>query len=1274
MIKRLLFLPIFFLAVSLYGQKNRTIDIDWKQIVLGTGENTEKIPGFKEQFFSFDPAKGIAYNYSWDDYRLVDPSSIQILNVKYSSIQKSDLKSFNLKSVPSSIRIQVVGNRARFKEMAALSFCPIVFQDNQYKKVEQLTFSYNYMSKTGNLSKLAVTNSVLANGDWFKFQIEKSGVYKITPGFLADLGIDLNNVDPSTIKIYGNGGQMLPLLNQDTQYYDLQENPIKLIGGEDGTFSGQDYILFYGEGVYGYSEENETNLNLYEDKAYYYITYGGNSGKRIVGYSEPTGVADIQLTTFNDYQFYEVDNENLVKLGRRWFGDRFDIQRTRDYIFDFPNLVNSTLVNVKVLAASTAESNTSMNVGFNGQSIGTLNFSRITGTTLASARELTQSVSSSTDQITISLNYLNNGNPTAIGYLDFISLEAERGLVGTGKQFIFSNNQVSGQTGIGEYTFTNSSDYNEIWEVTNLNTITSIENQSGTNTISFKSNLGIARKFVALTPTDYYTPTIGEDRRVENQNIKGTIFSDAQDQFQDIDYLIITNSNLLGAANRLAEHHRSLNNFNVKVLTLDKIYNEFSSGHQDIAAIRNVVKYIYDNASEPSRALKYLCLLGDASVDYKDRLKDNNNIVPTFESLSSFSLVSSFATDDFYGCMDPQEGSMAGSDLTDIAIGRILADTPQLANDMVSKIISYNKEQSLGRWRNSVLLIADDVDDDWEETIQRNLDELGQDLEQRKPFFNISKIYADSYQQESSTSGARYPKVNEAIVEAIEAGAVAIDYFGHGGEDGLAKEFIFTKSNAVELNNINKYPFLITVTCEFTKFDNPLRPSAGEFMYWNREGGAVGLISTTRDVIVTFGISVNDRLNEFLFPDGNVYPTVGEAVRQLKNSYTTNSKRVIFFFGDPAMKMAIPNPDIRLTQINDIPITQQVDTLKALSKVKITGEVVDASGNVLNNYNGVVFSSIYDKPIDRTTLANDGVRNSQGELIKLDYTSLGSILFRGKASVTNGVFDYEFVVPRDIGIPVGTGKLSFYASQNGTTEDRTGANQTILVGGLNENAPEDNTGPQIQLFMNDESFISGGVTNSTPVLIAKLQDDNGINTASGIGHDISAILDGDENNPIILNDFYETELDDYTRGTVNYNLKDLDPGLHTITFKGWDVYNNSSTQEIQFTVAEDGGFTLSNVLNYPNPFVSQTEFWFEHSSAPSDILEVQVQVFTVSGKVIWTQNQTLTGRTSYREDIQWNGRDDFGDKIGKGVYVYKISVKSTLTNERVEKFEKLVIL
>jgi hypothetical protein len=320
----------------------------------------------------------------------------------------------------------------------------------------------------------------------------------------------------------------------------------------------------------------------------------------------------------------------------------------------------------------------------------------------------------------------------------------------------------------------------------------------------------------------------------------------------------------------------------------------------------------------------------------------------------------------------------------------------------------------------------------------------------------------------------------------------------------------------------------------------------------------------------------------------------------------------------------------------------------------------------MNNFNGTLSTTIFDKPIDKVTLDNDGFG------VNMTFDTQDSKLFKGKSTVENGIFKFDFIVPKDIKIAFGKGKLSFYA-QNGK-EDKAGFNLDVVVGGIDETAPNDTVGPEIQLFMNDESFIDGGNTNASPNLIAVLSDSSGINTSiTAVDHDIVGILDGDTTNPIILNDFYETELNDFTKGKVTYRLRDLEVGPHTLKIKAWDTYNNSSETTLNFVVVSDEILNLENVLNYPNPFVNYTEFWFNHNK-PNEPLEVQVQIFTVSGKLVKTINQMVQTTGNLARSITWNGLDDFGNKIGKGVYVYKLKVKSTASNLVAEKYEKLVIL
>ncbi|MBT8256934.1 MAG: type IX secretion system sortase PorU [Bacteroidia bacterium] len=1274
---------IVFLLLTLnfsFGQ-SRTFNLEWNgSRVMATESSSIEVPSFNKESLSYSYENGLKYVAFWNTDAAIDESSISITNLQASSIRSSELKDLKPNSIPSGVSFKIRNTQARERRGVYVEFAPIFRENGILKRVDQLSITYQNRQSSQSRSTVAISNSVLNQGTWRKFYVDTTGVFKLTKSFLNDIGVN-TNVDPRTIKIYGQGGRMLPLLNSEPYPFDLTENAIKFVGEEDGVFDNNDYILMYAEGPRGFNEESNTHNNIFTDKAYYYVHAGSGFGKRIQSYVEPTGPSTLTINSFHELQYYEVDEYNLARLGRRWFGDRFDFDSDKVFEFEFPRIITSEPVDVEIHAAAVGEVNTSMSVRINNADVDVFYFDPIDDPILADDDFFSGEINLSSSQVSVALSFDNSGNPSSIGYLDYISIEAESELEYIGNQFLFLNKDLTLESGVGTYEISNAADVDEVWDVTDRFNTTSINNVDSNNLLSFKTQLGEVRRFQVVDFNDTYEPKRDGNNNVLNQNLKGTLLQDEQGEFQPLDYLIVTREDMLNQAERLAQINRDQYGLTVKVVLIDQIYNEFSSGNQDVGAIRNLVRYLYDNVPNPDEKIKYLCMFGDASYDYKDRISNNTNIVPSWHSYNSFSLSGSFVADDFFGMMDPDEGTMVPSDQLDLAVGRILADTPQRAKELVDKIESYYAPEAYGNWRNNFITISDDVDEPWETILQSTTDDIGNLVSSSKPFVNVIKIHSDAYTQESSAGGQRYPDVNKAIFDAMEVGALVVNYFGHGGEDGLARERIWDKNNVQELNNSCKLPCFVTVTCEYTKFDNPNRPTAGEFLYWNRDGGAISLITTTRQIFVSVGVAVNVILENYLFALGsNEYPSMAEALRLTKNDPAISGieqRRLIFYIGDPAMKPAFAKPEVRLTRINGVPVTEETPVLNALGYATIEGEVVDENGNLLSDYNGVLTGTVYDKQIDRSTLANDGTTSQNGQLIVLDFVTQGEAIFRGQATINNGQFSLDFIVPRDITIPVGNGKVSLYAKSDSPLEDHSGSDSTVRIGGLNENAAEDNQGPLISLFMNDESFVSGGITNQQPTLLAKLSDENGINTASGIGHDILAILDGDETNPFKLNDYYVAEVDDYSQGELSYQLRDLEPGLHTLTLRAWDVYNNSSLAEIQFVVFDDNEvLVVENVLNYPNPFVNYTEFWFNHNS--SDLLDVSIQIFTVSGKLVKTINGQTSGGgkngNSVSRDLVWDGRDDFGDRIGKGVYVYKLKVHSPQLNKTVEKFQKLVIL
>jgi len=1277
--KQAIILYLFLIPFVSFSQINGGLTLDWQnKKEMSFGEYKIIIPYFKGNSFRFDTTKkSITLLLKLDESSSSNSNSVSLTNVIYETISITDLGDLTLQNIPDRPNETLKNVSARDKKQTFLSLYPIIKEGNSYKRIKSFSYSINNSTAKSNNSSsyqksALVSNSVLASGEWYRFYIEKSGVYKISKSFLQSLGFDAGKVDPRRIKIYGNGGKMLPLANNTYYPDDLMENSIQIIGENDGTFNNEDYILFYGEGVDNWNTESQTNINLYDTKSYYYITATGNDGKRISTANQPTGSATLNLNTFDDYQFHEVDLTNVAHLGRQWLGEAFDINAEQEFEFNFPNLETTIPVKIEVNAASAAYTPTSFAISANGQNIGNISFNSLVASSdvrYYSVKLPSNSTFTGTDNIKIKLTYNNNGVPGSKGYLDYINLIAKRKLQGTGKQFKFQYDLAGSTPGIVNYTIGNASGISQIWDVTDLYNVSKIEN-TNLASFSFKASLGEIRKYIAIDASDFYTPFKDSQPKIANQDLKGTLFRNNQNAFQDIDYVIITPKILISQAEKLANFHRTNSNLNVKVISLENIYQEFSSGKQDISAIRNCIRYIYENASSTEKRIKYVNLFGDASFDYKNRISNNTNIVPIYHSLNSNTVgESSFASDDFYGLMDADEGnviSFFGG--IDIAVGRMLISDNAQAEEMVNKVLEYHDTKSYGKWRNNFVLVSDDADQSSDASLQSRQNALADLISTEKPFFNIDKIILDSYNQEASAGGSRYPKARTDFFDAFEKGALVFNYLGHGGEDGLAAERIWEKSDGQNLNNQYKYPLFITITCEFSRFDDPTRPTAGEYTFWNPKGGAIAMLTTIRAIGQYNAENFNDSLTKNLLSYGtNQYTAISEALRISKNDNPSSSSNVIFYIGDPALMLAIPKPRINLTKVNDVVISQPIDDFKSLAKIKITGEITDENNTILSNYNGELATAVFDKLITTTTLNNDGFSPA------MSFKTLGETIFRGNASVTNGQFEFSFVVPRDIRIPLDYGRISFYAKKTTILENQSGYNTTIKIGGINENAPVDNINPKVKLYMNDETFVSGGITNSSPFLLAFLEDENGINTASGIGHDIVAILDGDVSNPYILNDYYQTKLDDYTNGNLRFPLRNLEAGLHTISFTAWDVYNNPVTSEIQFIVAGDESLTLTHVLNYPNPFSTYTQFWFSHNR-PYEPLDVQVQVMTITGKVVWTKNQVITTEGFLSREITWDGKDDFGDRIGKGVYIYKLTVRSNLTNKRAEKYEKLVIL
>ena len=1099
---------------------------------------------------------------------------------------------------------------------------------------------------------------------WHQFSVEETGVHKITKDFLQKLQLPVQEIDPRTIRIFGRGGQMLPL-KLDDRIETLYENAVIVEGEEDGSFDDEDYILFMAYANDTWNEESETYLNLYHDTAQYYITYGTSFGKRAMAL-EGTDSPDADAVTNAVYTaFLEEDKHNLGSLGRRWFNQRFFNDQQESFTIETPNVASGTQIDVAARVASDGSETTSFSLTI-GNDTNTKSISGISDSSVGSepntsfyqTRGMIHLPQSAAESITGELSYASNGDLSANGYLDFILAQYQRDLDGAGGSFMFS---LSSQGAAQQLAVASASAETCIWELGG-----DVVHMPPAGATIFGSDVIVDEDSKFYLSTAYKTPTYRRSTRV----LSPSLFLKDISALPPTIYLLITAEAFREEAELLVSHRKNVAGLSAKVVTVEEIYRAFSTGQQDIAAIRNFVRYLYFSQG---KKLKYLCLFGDTSYDYKKRTTDNDMVVPTFHALNSFSLTNSFMSDDFFTMLDENEGMLTSYDHMDIAVGRMVFSNASQARVLVNKVIDYESPTNRGSWNNSFTILSDDADifrnkDDF--SLQVTLDALGDEIVRQKPLMNITKIHSDAYKQIASAGGDRYPEVETALANRLSQGTLVVNYFGHGGEDGLASEFIVDKDMALNLFHPGKYPLFITVTCEFSRFDNHTRPTAGEMLYQNPTGGAIGLISTTRQIFINRGVDYNKILSKHLFSYGSEnYNSIAEALRLAKNEFTgANQKRVLFYIGDPALKLHIPKPEIAISKLNGVPIEKVPEgdrQFKALDKVTLDGEIFGPSKVLQQDFNGTVTLQIFDKDVDRSTLGNDQNKT-------MNFKTLGEQVFEGLATVSNGLFSSTFVIPKDINLNIDKARISFIAFNQEKTESVGGFSDQFDIGGINTAAVSDTQGPLINVFLENRSFINGGKVFDSPMLIIDFEDENGINSSGGLGHDIIATLDNNQADPYVLNAYYSTILDDFTKGTLSYPLNDLELGQHSLTLRAWDTHNNPTTKTIIFTVIDSSEIRIDNVFNSPNPVTNQTIFFVKHNR-PRELLDVKISIFTVDGKRIWHSSKDVFSSSYMIDSLQWDATSYSGQKVNKGNYIYKIELISTLSSSKDIYSGKLIV-
>ncbi len=1191
---------------------------------------------------------------------------VELKDPVFQTLDPEDIKNIDgLDDIPESIRIRQSYATLRKQPCIQVSFSPLR-RNPRTGQVEvlsefslQVTPVSSRKKSTSALQRQYTEQSLLAAGTWIRIRVDQDGIYRLSYEDLAGLGIS----DPAAVRLYGYGGGMLPLSNQEPRYDDLRENAIYFDKGGDETFGPGDHILFYGRSphTWDYDEFEKRflrEIHAYSDENYYFLTSDLGPGKTVQTSTDPAGAPGYFTSSYDEHLQHELEDINVIKSGREWYGEHFDIVTDRSFSFSVPGLVTDESIRMKISVIARATQTSIFQVNANQSGLGSIS---IPGTSFsysapyANASTDTFSFNPASPDIIVELKYLKNA-PSSEGWLNYINLNVRRNLVYNGEFMDFRDSRTVSPGRVSEFSLDGAGASTVVWDVTDPTNAISVNAETNGETLKFTVATDTLREFVAFDLNgDFPAPvTEGDDvGPVPNQNLHS---------LRSKNYVVISHPDFIFQARRLAAYRHDHDGLDTVVVTPLQIYNEFSSGTPDATAIRDFLKMLYDRAGTENEMPRYVLLFGDGSYDNKGDEANNTNFIPTYQSYNSISPMASFVTDDFYGLLDDNEGGILG--LVDIGIGRLPVSGAEEAAGLVNKVISYDQPDKMGDWRNTVCFIGDDEDGSLH---MDQADELAGYVESHYPDFNIGKIYLDAYPQVSTPSGARYPDVNEALNRQIDKGALIINYTGHGGASGLAHERILSINDIVSWNNRDNLPVFITATCEFSRFDDFESSSAGELVLLNPDGGGVALLSTTRLVYAGPNFELNEHFYRYAFEMDaqNGKYRLGDIIRLTKNAASSSiNKRNFTLLGDPALELAFPVNQVRVTSVNGTDVSQSVDTLKALGKVTVSGLLEDDRGDLMTGFNGILYPTVYDKSTDITTLSNDGGTAFQ-------FSLRNQVLYKGKATVSNGKFSFSFIVPKDIAYSYGYGKLSFYAAGNQT--DAAGAFTRAIVGGTADSIADDRLGPDIRLYMNDENFVFGGMTDADPELLVFISDSNGVNTiGSGIGHDITAILDRNSNQTIVLNDYYEADQDSYRSGKIRYSFRNLDPGQHSLNLKVWDVYNNSSQEELDFVVNTKEGLVLRHVLNYPNPFTTHTAFYFEHNQPDQD-LEVIIQIFTVSGKLVRTIERQVPSSGYRTAPIDWDGLDDFGSRIGRGVYIYRVKARTNL-GQSAEKFEKLVIL
>ncbi|MCH8567284.1 MAG: type IX secretion system sortase PorU [Balneolales bacterium] len=1154
----------------------------------------------------------------------------------------------------------------------------------------------------------------LSTGNWYRIPITRNGIYRLDRAYLESLGINAGSIDPRNIQIWGTSGYQLPYENAASRP-SFEQIPIIVEGESNGSFGSSDAVFFYANDVNEriFDPANRSwshKLHSYSKINYVYITVGPERGLRLTNFT-PQGTVSETITQFRDFLWLEEDlfmPESQQRSGTTWFGKLFTPEFSSDVIFrdTLAGYIQGTPI--EFTARMAGRSRTAMTFDFfqNNNSFGSINIAAISDLQGATGRNsnfgniiriLNNPTLQNNDVFEIRADFSTTSLESR-GWVDYINVRATRTLspVNGRLQFLSPDDAPLSGNQVAEYRFSGFTQRPLVMDVTNpASPVLLPANGNGNNwSVNYYKRAG--QKMIAQT--NFYRPAAGE--AVINQNLHGINFYP--------NYIIVTSASLLEEAERLADYRTNRNGFRTVVVTQEQIFHEFSGGVPDPTAIRDFLKYLYDYAGLNEELLpEYLVMFGNATFDYKGiEQSPMQNLVFNFQHYvdqDNLSRAGTYGSDDFFGFLGDDEGSWRSSDLNnrlDLKIGRLPVQTLNEARIMVDKIITFENRDQDGDWRTLFTFTADDNDNgggNERDLHTFNADFTADTIDQDASGIRLRKLYQFRYPIENTPAGQRVPQGTSAIIQQINSGTLTFHFSGHGSEQQLTRQRLFQSSDIPRLTNRERPTILVTATCSFGRYDDNIDFSGAEKLMLHDNGGAVAAFTTSRVVFTSPNPSLDNDNNFSLHieltnqmvqrnPDGSGR-SIGEIFKRTKNSilatnetrntFSVNNRKFILL-GDPAMSFGLPEQQMTISSING-----QTDfeggpiQIRSLDRVNINGFVQSPNGGIDASFNGEGLLRVYDAARIEELPNPELTCNYLGP--ECGFRVQNDLLFNGRVSITNGEFSAEFIVPKDIAYSDSLARIHIYATNPDRT-DAVGSFSSIRFNGINEEAQNLFDGPELDVYLNDDTFVNGSLVNRNPQLIVDVNSEGGVNTTgAGVGHEIIGIL-RNTNNPqqeqtFILNDFYTSALDDFTRGRIEYPLDNLPDGSYSLFVRVWDVFNNVGESEIFFDVAGGGNLLIRNVYNYPNPMHNFTRFAFEHNQPAGQPMDVFIRIYTLSGRPVAQIRESRIANGNL-EMFEWAGRDDDMNRLAAGTYLYHLRVRTDGPEGRQteEKIERLVII